>query len=273
MKIIRINQHDLLKEEWSGFYGDFKNTVLKFGADRIDISALFNLFIIHYEHAALLIEVLRKSLYTREIKEADRVRDKLFRGFANVAKGLQMQPEAAKREAAVRLHNLVKAHRKSILRGNYQKESATLRHLLQDLLHPYADCVATLGLSDWVASLEKAEADFSSLSEKRQQESVDKPKENLIHCRSLTDTVYNAIANVLDASLLTDGLAYDIAVNPESLCTSALADDESFDLTLHGNLVYNFVVTWNETVKEYHTLLAKRAARRNSNPSSDTDPE
>jgi hypothetical protein len=31
---------------------------------------------------------------------------------------------------------------------------------------------------------------------------------------------------------------------------------------LHGNIVCNFVITWNATVKKYRNFLARRAGRR-----------
>ncbi|MDR1557623.1 MAG: hypothetical protein LBS88_11455, partial [Tannerellaceae bacterium] len=43
----------------------------------------------------------------------------------------------------------------------------------------------------------------------------------------------------------------------------SFADDGTTEFTpeLHGNIPYNFVVSWNEEVKKYRNLLAQRAGR------------
>jgi hypothetical protein len=262
MKIIGIALSSLHNEEWFGFYTDFKELVERFGVENLKIVGLFDRFIVLYNKADKLLIVLRKSVYTKEMENADTNRDDLFHGFYDVVKGMQKQPDEAKRKAALRLFNVLRQYRKSILSGNYAEESSAIYNLLQDLGGTYAADVTLLALDEWVTALGEAEKTFLACRAQRTQESVDKPKEALKLIRVQTDTLYKGMAGMFDAQLLADGLGGDFVVDPDELDDTPHEDggDESHDLC--GNIAYNFVIAWNETVKKYRNLLAQRAGRR-----------
>ncbi|MDR1556552.1 MAG: DUF6261 family protein [Tannerellaceae bacterium] len=261
MKIIRIKSRSLHNEEWFGFYTDFEKQVSHFGKETLGIEELFTRFIPLYDKADKLLLVLRKSVYTKEMEEADKRRDELFQGFYGVVKSSQKQPDNAKQKAALRLYNLLRGYKKSVLKGNYVEESSAIYNLLQDLLGTYAADVALLALTEWVTAIDRAEQDFLASRTERKEESVAKPKEDLSQTRGQVDVLYNAMANVLEAKLLADGLGGDIVVDPDELDDDMHEEgDEAHEL--HGNVVYNFVIAWNETVKKYRNLLQQRAGRR-----------
>jgi hypothetical protein len=262
MKIIRIELNHLHNEEWFEFCTKFKELVEHFGKDTIGIKDLFNLFILLYEKIDGLLVVLSKSYYTKEIETADKKRDEIFRGFFGVTKGMRWQPVAAKQEAAEKLYNLLEKYQKAVLNDNYNAESAAIHNLLQDLGGRYKDDVALLSLTEWVTAIDQAEQQFQALDAKRTQESIDKPKENLQQFRNRADTFYNAMANVLDARLLGDGLGGNKVVDPGDMDDEIHFEDDEGSHELHGNVTYNFVIAWNETVKRYRNTLAQRAGRR-----------
>lgn len=260
MKVIRINLPKLHNEEWFEFFTKFAELVKHFGADKIGVKELFDKLEPLCDKADDLLLVLKKSVYTKKIETADRKRDELFQGFYAVAKGLLKQPVAAKREAAERLYNLLDGYRKSILGHGYAEESAAIHNLLQDLRREYETDVTLLALTDWVTAINQAEQDFQAVYNERIKEDVAKPKRDLKLIRGQADVFYHAIIGTLDTKLLIDGLGGDVAVDP-----GELDDDVHFegddDHEFHGNIVYNFVVTWNETLKKYRNLLRQRAGR------------
>jgi hypothetical protein len=248
MKVIRFKIGRLHHEEWFEFFTKFIELVSHFGQDAIGIKDLFKQFILFYQTVDYLLVVLRKSYYTKEIEAADKKRDDLFRGLHTMLKGLQRQPVTTKQEAAMRLYNLLEGYQKAVLNDNYAAESAAIHNLLQDLKGKYQADVALFALTDWVTAIDQAQKEFLALDTQRTQESVDKPKGNLRQERAKADTLYIAMANILDARLMGDGLGGDVVVDPRDL--------------EHENLTYNFVIAWNETVKRYRNILAQRAGRR-----------
>jgi hypothetical protein len=265
MKTLKIAQKNLRNQEWFEFRIDFRKRVEYFGSERLNLKALFAQFVVLLQKAELLLVILRKSFYTKELEAADRERDKIFRGFCSVVRGLQAQPDVAKQMAAKHLYNLLKGYRKLVLNGNQTGESGAIYNLLQDLRGQYADDISLLELAYWVTAIDKAEQDFLTFRSERTEENVDKPKENLRLLRNQTDTLYNAILRALDTQLLADGLGGDIVTDPKDLDKEGHFEEDE-DHHLHGNITYNFVIAWNEEVKKSRNLLQQRAGHRTGKP-------
>jgi hypothetical protein len=261
MKIIRFNLKNLRNGEWFGFFTLFKGWEERFGKKNLGIEDLYDQFILLYEKISRLMEVLRKSALTRKIKEADRQRDKLFRGVYGVVKSSGAHPDAAKRDAAGHLLNLLNKYKLLILNRNMETKSAAAYNLLQDLHGTtYAGDVSLLALAEWITGLEKAEQNFQALDAERTNESIDKPKEYLQLFRSETDSYYTAMINILDARLLGDKLGGDIV------------EDSAY--TGEGgpvNVVYQSVIALNEIVKKHRNLLARRSGHKSRE--TDDSPE
>jgi hypothetical protein len=263
MKVIRIKLNHLHNEEWFEFYTDFKERVKHFGENKIGIEKLFGRFLPLYGKVDKLLLVLRKSVYTKEMEAADRQRDEFFRGFYGMVKSSQKQPDASKQKAADRLYNLLNGYKKTVLSGNHAAESAAIYNLLQDLRgEVYGGDVSLLSLTEWVTAISRAEQDFQASNAGRTAESVAKPKEELRQIRGRIDIFYNAMIGALDTQLLIDGLGGDIVVDPEDLDDELHMEDVDESHEFHGNVTYNFVIAWNETVKKYRNLLLQRAGRR-----------
>jgi hypothetical protein len=262
MKIIRLSLSSLHNEEWFSLFTDLKAVIERFGIENLKIVGLYGRFLVLYAKADKLLIVLQKSVYTKEMEAADTNRDELFRGFYNVVKGMQQQPNEAKRKAALRVFNVLRVYHKPIASGNYAEESSGIYNLLQDLRGPYAADVTLLALDEWVTALDQAETTFLACRAQRTQESVDKPKEALRQIRLEVGTLYKAMTNTLDAQLLADGLGGNVVVDTDEPDDDDAPHDDDDPQEVPGHPVYNFVVTWNETLKKYRNLLAQRAGRR-----------
>jgi hypothetical protein len=271
MKGLKFARKKLRGQEWLEFYLDFRKRAEYFGVKNLDIEALFAQFIVLLEKADDLLVILRKSVYTKELETADRERDTLFRGFYGVVIGLRAQPDAAKQKAAKDLCNLLDGYKKLVLEGNLAAESGAIHNLLQDLRGKYAADMTLLELTYWVTAIDKAEKDFLELRGERTEESVEKPKEDLKQLRNQVDILYNAMMSKMDIQLLADGLGGDIVVDPKDLDNEGHFGDEE-DHHLHGNIIYNFIIAWNEEVKKYRNLLAQRSGHHSDKPETE-DPE
>ncbi|MDR1556910.1 MAG: DUF6261 family protein [Tannerellaceae bacterium] len=270
MKITRINQPNLHNEEWFGFYTDFRNMVEKYGVNALNINDLFNLFLPLHNKADNLLLVLRKSIYTEEMKVADKERSTLFNSLYKIVNGMVNQPNVAKKEAAKRLFNLLRQYRQYGVKGSYIEESSGIYNLLQDMEGKYSADITLLFLDEWISALRQVEERFIALRAQRIQESIEKPKESLQEIRAQVDRLYSGIVSILDVRLLADGLGGDIVVEPDELDTNSRTDDDPTPPELRGNIVYNFVVAWNIVVKGYHNLLAMRAGRSAKKKQVDT---
>jgi hypothetical protein len=269
MKIIRIPLKSLHNEEWHELNVIFKSKILHYGPEALGVQRVWGRYLLHYATSDKLLQITHKSTLTDEVVEADKKRDEVFQGFYAVVKGSQKQPNEDKLKAARRLFVVLKEYQKSILYSTYNEESGALRNLLQDLSGTYAADVALLGFTDWATSLEQAERDFLALYGERQDESVAKPKEDLQLIRAEMESLYVAIINILDAILQGDGLGGDTVVDPESLKDGVYESDTPSHL--RGNVVYNFVLDWNETLKKYHNIIQQRAGRRSKNKNEAED--
>jgi phytoene dehydrogenase-like protein len=127
---------------------------------------------------------------------ADKKRDDHFAGFYGVVKSSLKQPDADKQKAAERVFNVLREYRKSILEKGYVEGLSAIYNLL--------------GFTDWVTAIDETEQHFQTLLAERTQENIDKPKEDIRKIRREIDTLYTAMANILDAQLLADGLGGDI---------------------------------------------------------------
>jgi hypothetical protein len=261
MKVIRIKYRLLHNEEWYNFFAAFKVKINRFASSKLGLEKLFDLLEALLDKVDKVLEVLQKSVHTKEIEEADNKRDNLFRGLIELVKALQKQPDSGKQKAAVNVYNLLSKYKDLILKGSFAEESSSIYNLVSDIREKYAADIALLGLTEWVNALENAEKDFLEYYDLRQQENVNKPKGDLRSLRAEGDRLYTAMINYLDAQLLADGLGGSVSVDPEDLDDSAHADGEGFSPEKHGNIPYNFVVEWNEEVKKYRNLLAQRAGR------------
>ena len=271
MKVIRIPLRNLRNEEWYEAHTDFKKEVLRYGPEALGLQNLWLRYIPLYNKADKLLEVTPKSALTKDVEDADKKRDEVFQGLYALVKGSQKQPNENKLNAARRLFIVLKEYRNDILHSTYNQESGALRNLLQDLTGPRAADVTLLGFGDWTTALSQAEQNFRAVYDERRYESVAKPKEDFKLIRTRMDTLYTSSVNVLEAQLEADDLGGDTVVDPNDFKDGIYEADVPDHL--RGNVTYNFVLDWNESLKKYHNALQQRAGRRAKDKNEDEDSE
>lgn len=106
---------------------------------------------------------LRKSPHTAILLEKDERRDEVFKGLRNFTTAHLYHPQESIRGAAHTLIELIKQHGYSLYRYGYQKESAAIHSLLNELAKPENnELVSRIAAQEWVASLTTAQNDFES---------------------------------------------------------------------------------------------------------------
>jgi hypothetical protein len=255
MKVLRFIIQHLHNEEWFQFMTEFKKEVEAFGAGALNVYALFTPFVVLYSKADELLMLIRKSLFTKQEEAADKERDHVFSALLKTVQALCHMPGQQIQEAAGALLLLLEHYKKDILHGGYDEESGAITNLLQDLAGPYALQVELLNLIAWVTALANAQERFLALRGERYEESAAKPKSDLQKLRLAADRYYLAMANQFDAYLLGAGYVTEDDVPAPGV------DDP----------VYNFVVRWNEHVKNYKHLLAQRSGRRKAASSEEEE--
>jgi hypothetical protein len=260
MKVLKIDMKRLRNEEWFNIYSELTGLIPAYGAQTLGIADLLALLIPLHDKTDQLLEIVHKSTYTKELKEADKERGTLFKGFYGVVKNSLRLPADADKAAAERLFVLLSSYRKTAVGGSYAEESSAMFNLLQDLRRSYAADIALLGVGKWVQNLEVIEQKFTDFRDARDKEQAAKPTEHLKRIRPQVDALYKNMMDVLYARLVVDGLGGDVDFSPEDLKTGPY--EENVPEELKGNVAYNFVVAWNFVVRRYRTMLAERAGRK-----------
>lgn len=282
MRFIKIDLSKLKNEQWFGLFTKFLHTVNRFGAEVLGIAELLTLLVALYGRADILLLVLRKSAHTAGMEKAARERSAHFRGLFEEIKLSRTMLNENLREAAERLYILVSGYRKNILNTSYSEASPAVYNFIEDLKGKYAADVAALGLGKRVEFLEAAEAKFQEYWEQRSLEKVEKPKENLADVRIDMDEIYRSITEVIYAKLLVKGQGGDVVLPPSTDPGSGGEEgggsgsgpvEEIAPAEQNENAVYDFVIAWNEVLKEYHNMLAQRAGRRKAKQEEDTEEE
>jgi hypothetical protein len=105
--------------------------------------------------------VLRKSPHTAILAQKDDRRDEVYKGLRNVVSAHLYHSQHEINSAAHQIFELIKTHGYSLYRYGYQKETAAINSLLNDLAKPnYTKMVELIGATAWVEGLAKAQKEF-----------------------------------------------------------------------------------------------------------------
>ena len=204
MKCKRFRVEGLRNEEWFQFYTELKALVEQFGASALDIDALFQVFVSLYADADEALEIIRKSATTKQIEEADAVRDQMYRGFVDAIKSALNHFWVPKREAAERVQ-IVIDHYGNIARKPYDDETASLFNFIQEMNGTYAADINTLGVKEWIDKMNSDNQTFQGLMDNRYTEGAGKTYLRMKDVREKTDRCYRDMIERLDALMLING--------------------------------------------------------------------
>jgi hypothetical protein len=236
MKILSLNFYNLRNEEWFQLFTEFRDLVLKYNPNALNIAALWATFLLLYTDADTALEIIRKSVDTVLMIEADHVRDHTFRGFADAVKSARNHFDAAKRAAAEKL-TVIFDHFGNLAQKAPNEETAGIHNLLQELDNgtPGTDLpVDILGLRDWAVRLAADNDAYEALVKDRNTEVASRSKLRMKEVRRELQDVYYKMTTRMEATV-----------------------------TLNGDVppFTGFVNEWNAFLKRYSDVLAQRQGK------------
>jgi hypothetical protein len=205
MTINKFILSPLHNEEHFEFSTEFKDLVIRFTPAQLGVSDLFNgMYLPKYalEDEAFLF--IRKSSLTVKLSEYDFRRDQSVIGITHVVNGFthHFRPEIA--DAAARIHIILDSYG-NIARKSYDKETADITSLVQELRGPYAHDVEILNLREWLDELDTTNQEFDSMRKERYTESAEKPEVRMKNVRVDIDKVYRMIVGQINTRIAIEG--------------------------------------------------------------------
>jgi hypothetical protein len=204
MKILKVHFHSFRNEEWFQLFTEFHDLVMKYDPAALNIAELWATFLILYADADTAMEIIRKSAETALMLEADHVRDRTFRGFADAVKSACNHFNPQKRAAAEQLTVLFD-HFGNLAQKAPNEETAGIYNLLQELNGAYADRVALLSLTDWTAQLAADNAAYETLVKNRNTEVASRSNLKVKNVRREVQDVYSKITDRIEAIMTLNG--------------------------------------------------------------------
>jgi hypothetical protein len=211
--IARIYLKQLKNETHVQFNESINRVFVKYNPQTLGITPLYALYKPAFDNELAALDFIRKSEFTQQITEQDRVRDSIFRGLADAIKAAMNHFDPAHREAARRLHDVF-AHYGNIARKTFDDETAAINDLNRELQIPAnAVAIALLGLTNWHSQLMDENENFEQLMMNRYSETAEKTSLRMTNTRTEVDKYYHATVNQLENLSLTGITGIDGCIN------------------------------------------------------------
>ena len=205
MQIQKIDTTKLHNSEHYAFIVEVDGIINRYTPTAVDIEALYPAFAACVQTEDASYNIVAKSAITREVEEADRLRDIAWTGFRTHVKSLQTHFREAMRNAAYRILVEIDAYG-YVRNAGYDAETADLTNMLQALTGKLANDVATTGVGEWVTELDSLNRAFIELAGKRYDEQAGKDSfVRLRKARRDTDIAYHAIVKRVSAGIEFSG--------------------------------------------------------------------
>jgi len=233
---MQINKIDLTKmrnDEHFQFITEFKNAVNKYGgAEKLKIQSQYTQFLTLYVQEDEAFKKIVKSAITEEIQAADKYRDRIFRGMADMVKVALNHFDEGVLAAGKRLKILFDTYG-NLAQKPLNEETSAVYNILQDLNNVYKNDAAKINILDWMGELQAANEKFSQLVENRYEESAMKTDLVLKEVRTQVDTVYKSMTERINAYVVVQE-----------------KDDET--------PFVEFIKFFNAIIEKYANLIAQR---------------
>jgi hypothetical protein len=191
-------------DEHFQYMSEVKGLTVELDPKELKISSQFERLTELFEQEDAALKKINKSVLTKEIQDADKQRDMIFRGIvlSNEAAILKsFRPEVAK--AAKNLKILLDTYG-NVAQKPLNEETSAIYNLLQELNGKYAPDVATVNIADWVTELAAENAEFEKLVKDRYDETALKTDLVLKDVRLKVDEAYREMVKRVEALLFVE---------------------------------------------------------------------
>ena len=243
MEIENLKITNLRNEEHFQFDTEFRALVTTHTPAALSIEKDYTAFQLLFESENEALKNIRASSFTNDLADADQKRDETYRGMFGMVKTASNHFRDDVKQAGMRLH-VVMDNFDAVASLPYDQETATLTHLLDNLVNNYAADLALTGIAEWADELRAQNTAFGTLLQTRYTESAVKTQVNLRATRLAMDAVYNRMVKRINALMLVNGEA------PYK----------------------SFVAELNQRIQHYNNLLALRKGRNSKEPDAPETP-
>jgi len=199
-----------------------------------EMTALHSLYTTAFENEKAALLIIKKSEFTEQIAEQDRVRDAIFRGFSDTVKGFRNHFDIAVREAANLLWNVF-LHYGNLAKKTLDAQTAATEDILREFeREELKQAIVKLKVADWRDKLNEENQKLHKLMMDRYTEIAGQTTLRMKTTRVETDKYYRAIV---------------AALNNLTLTVSTCAVDD-------------FVASLNAIIKRYKDILAQQLGRK-----------
>jgi hypothetical protein len=206
---IKFRYTELRNETHVEYNETIDGLVIKYDPQTLGIQPQYNPYKTLLQVEVDLLDVIRKSEYTGEISDQDRVRDSIFRGFSDAVKSTLNHFNDDKRKAAEKM-SLVLEHYGNIAAKAFDQETAAIDDLLRELNDHHASEVQLLSLNDWLIQLESENGKFKTLMSERYTEASKRPSTRMKTARFDTDKALRTLLDMVEALATVNGITnYD----------------------------------------------------------------
>jgi len=241
MKIGKINSNNLRNDEHFQFHTEFMDLVQKETPQKLKVQGQFEAYLPLYGREDEALKKINKSSFTAQLQEADKARDEIFLGMAEMAKAALRHFNPAVREAANRLKVVFDTYGNVAVKP-FNEQTSAVYNLLQELQGKYASDMETVGITQWASELQARNNVFSGLMKERFDETASRCDIVLREARAELDRSYFAIRERINALVIVEGEAD------------------------YGN----FIRTLNAVVAKYTAILNSRLGKRGKKETENT---
>ncbi|MDR2982812.1 MAG: DUF6261 family protein [Puniceicoccales bacterium] len=197
-EISELNLSRLRNEEHFGFHSEFTKLANECSLSETFVG-LLQVYEKHYDELNASLEVVRKSVLTGQLEEADIRRNGIFRSLQAATRGYLRHPDLEKQLSARRLCNIIRHYGRNVMSGTRENRTYAITNMLRDLRATPATDLQLPGLTNWVSELETANQACKNVKESRYEEWEKRPDQKVLDARQLLDADYKVIVKYLEA--------------------------------------------------------------------------
>jgi hypothetical protein len=202
MKLIRTKLEKLQNAAWY-IYLTF---VIKLISQKESIKTLFapQLALLEKVHAdaGVALEFIRKNQWSKEVDDADTLRDRYWGGLKNFLRAFQYDPDAATQHAAERLMSIVE-HYGDVANAPQDQESGLIIDSIKEL-NNYPEDIETLNLGKRIEQLQEANERFMEVVDRRTLEIGNRTPLRMVDIRRDGDKIIRLIYAQLEVWLQSE---------------------------------------------------------------------
>jgi hypothetical protein len=241
MKIETFYRKNLRNDEHFQFHTEFRSLIIKEGPSNLKIEALLDVYMPLYGKEDEGIKRVTKSALTGKIHEADKARDDMYTGMAEINAASLKHYRPTVREAAQKLKILFDTYG-DVSKKPLNEQTSAVYNILQELKGRYVAQTRIVGIDGWATELETRNQIFDALVKERFDEAAAKTDVVVKTARVELDAAYDAIVERINAFTVIEG----------------------------GALYERFAKTLNTIISKYTAILNARLGRKHHKPAPET---